>query len=72
MATGAYGGGALDGTYDPTTAGRNPDAGMTGDDVDDEGINYGWIGLLGLAGLLGLRGRRNYEARTTTSRRRKN
>ena len=43
----------------------------TYEDRDDDGPDYGWIGLLGLAGLLGLR-RRNPEPyrdtapRTTT------
>lgn len=40
-------------------------------DIDDDGSEWGWLGLLGLAGLLGLR-RRDREVHrvdTTTSRR---
>ena len=39
-------------------------------DMGDEGMSWGWLGLLGLAGLLGLRRRDPREVRvgTTTTR----
>lgn len=34
-----------------------------GSDIDDEGFDYGWLGLLGLLGLAGLGGRRRDTVR---------
>jgi hypothetical protein len=44
------------------------DVGRTTDMERDDGMDFGWIGLLGLAGLLGLRGRaRDAYSSTATS-----
>jgi MYXO-CTERM domain-containing protein len=39
-------------------------------DADDNGTDWGWLGLLGLAGLLGLRRRDNHVHHTDTTTRR--
>ena len=45
------------------------DVGRTAPDMErNDGMDFGWIGLLGLAGLLGLRGRaRDHFSSTATS-----
>jgi MYXO-CTERM domain-containing protein len=40
----------------------------TMDDTTDDGMDWGWIGLLGLAGLLGLRRRPDVDHTRTTTR----
>lgn len=51
-------------TAAPTdTATTYPDAAVAPVE-DDDGMDFGWLGLLGLAGLLGLRKRRVEDVRT--------
>lgn len=38
-------------------------------DADDDGMDWGWLGLLGLLGLAGLSGRRRHVDTVTTTRR---
>lgn len=42
----------------------------TVDDNEDDGMNWGWLGLLGLAGLAGLAGRKRQEVHTVDHTRR--
>jgi len=56
--------------YDPVVPGDNV---TTTDNYDDDGFDWGWLGLLGLIGLAGLKGkdrdrdtRTSYDDRTTT------
>ena len=49
-----------------TAVAQDPmDADLDAQEADDDGMDWGWIGLLGLAGLLGLR-RRDHVDHTTT------
>lgn len=50
-------------TTDPVAPG---DTVTTTDNYDDDGFDWGWLGLLGLIGLAGLKGRdRDHDTRTT-------
>ena len=56
-------------TTDTATPPATTDTGTTTvADADDDGMDWGWLGLLGLLGLAGLSGRRRHVD-TVTSRR---
>ena len=54
-------------TPDPNSPATTPQTGIVDD--DDDGMDWGWVGLLGLAGLLGLRRRDDHVDRTDSTRR---